>query len=585
MAQFLIPLLIVIPWLSAVLLWFIGDIHEKSEHIIASGTTLLTAILSVLLLTQISDTTYKYLTIGTMLGDLTFSANGMGLILACIANCIGFLTVIFSADYMKKEQSLGRYYAMILLFIGAMSGLVLTSNIFMLFFFWEITALCSYQLISFYNDDPNAVRGGLKALFITQFGGIGLMITALLIYGQTQSFEINDFISAAQNGVIPANILGITGFCLILAATAKSSQFPFFTWLPDAMEAPTPISALIHAATMVNAGVYLLSRFYPAFESVPGWKTTIVVLGIITILISSLMAIFATDLKRVLAYSTISQLGYMFTAIGAGSVLASQYHLLSHAIFKALLFLAAGALIHSAGTRDMSKMGGLFRKVPIISVTFIIGALALAGIPILNGFWSKELILETVHAESSILFYLLMLLSVSLTAIYTLRCVWKVFFGKPRSELHVHDAPLLMAVPLVLLAIGTLLSWLFFAPMNQALAVSLPAYGIAQETLTEMMDKVLSDPLTYVAIAMTMVGILIWIFKNKTKHSDKYLEKIRLISINSFGFEKMNSGIVNGLVAISERVRDIQTGSLNWNIFGMLFGLVAVILILMIGKF
>lgn len=583
MAGILIPFLIFTPWLTAMLVWFIGDKHEEGLHQFASAGAILSAILSLLLLSQIGDSTISFAKIGPLFGNLSFSTDALGIILACIANCIGSLTVIFSAEYMKHEKSLARYYSMVLLFIGAMSGLVLTANIFMIFFFWEITALCSYQLISFYNDDPNAVRGGLKALFITQFGGIGLMVAGLLIFGYTHSFEIGKFIQAAQGGEIPANILGIIGFTLIIAATAKSAQFPFFTWLPDAMEAPTPVSALIHAATMVNAGVYLLCRFFPALEAIPGWKMTILILGLITILVSSLMAIFATDLKRVLAYSTVSQLGYMFAAIGAGSVLACQFHLLSHAIFKALLFLCAGAIIHSCGTRDMYKMGGFFKKIPFISVTFIIGSLALAGIPVLNGFWSKELILESIHSGTPIIIYILMLFSVILTALYTIRCVWLVFFGEPRSDLHVHDAPFLMALPLGILSLGTITSWLVFEPFSRSLSNSLPLYGIPKETLSELVSKIFGDPYTFLALGMVAIGILVWLLRNKLPLHNSITLKIKFISLNSFGFEAINNGVVNGINAASEAIRNIQTGALNWNIFGMLIGLICILIALMIG--
>ena len=219
-------------------------------------------------------------------------------------------------------------------------------------------------------------------------------------------------------------------FSFLIAAAAKSAQFPFHTWLPDAMEAPTPVSALIHAATMVNAGIYLLARFYPAFEAVPGWRTAVILVGLISALIAALSALIATDLKRVLAYSTVSQLGYMVYAIGAGGVLASQFHLLSHAVFKALLFLAAGSVIHSVGTRDLRRMGGLGGRMPFVRNVFIIGALALAGVPILNGFWSKELILEIGLENSPVWMHVSMLVGVGLTAFYTFRMVWLVFFGE-----------------------------------------------------------------------------------------------------------------------------------------------------------
>jgi NADH-quinone oxidoreductase subunit L len=230
---------------------------------------------------------------------------------------------------------------------------------------------------------------------------------------------------------LPAAALSLIAFSFLVAAAAKSAQFPFHTWLPDAMEAPTPVSALIHAATMVNAGIYLLARFYPAFESVPGWAMSVLLVGLISALISAVAALIATDLNRTLAYSTVSQLGYMVYAIGAGGLFASQFHLLSHAVFKALLFLAAGSIIHSVGTRDMRRMGGLGRQMPFVRNVFIIGALALAGVPILNGFWSKELILEVGLEHSPIWAYGLMLLGAGLTAF--IPSVWSGWCSSAQS--------------------------------------------------------------------------------------------------------------------------------------------------------
>lgn len=288
--------------------------------------------------------------LGGIFGDLTFVPDGLGVFLAAVATVIGSLAVIFSVDYMHGEDQLGRYYAMVLLFIGAMAGLVLSGSLLFVFIFWEITALCSYALISFHNDDPKAVAGGIKALIITSLGGIGLLIGALIIYGRLGTYDIGAFTANAHT--LPPAVLGVIAFGFLAAAAAKSAQLPFQTWLPDAMEAPTPVSALIHAATMVNAGVYLLARFFPAFESVPGWTTAVVVVGLLSALLAACMALVANDLKRVLAYSTVSQLGYMVYAIGAGGVFASQFHLLSHAVFKALLFLGAGAVIHAVGTHE-----------------------------------------------------------------------------------------------------------------------------------------------------------------------------------------------------------------------------------------
>ena len=365
---------------------------------------------------------------------------------------------------------------MVLFFIGGMAGLVLTSNLMLMFFFWEITALCSYSLISFNNDDPKAVRGGIKALLITGLGGVGLLLGALLSSTYLGTVDLPVLLTEAHG--LPSGLLAVMGFGFLAAAAAKSAQFPFHTWLPDAMEAPTPISALIHAATMVNAGVYLLARFYPAFEGVPGWKTAVVLVGVITAFIAAWMALTANDLKRVLAYSTISQLGFMVYAVGTGGIFASQFHLLSHSIFKALLFLGAGAVIHAVGTRDMRKMGGLGKKMPFVRAVFMIGAFALAGIPILNGFFSKELILEGGLSHGPAWAFYTMVFVAGMTALYTVRCVYLVFYGKPTAEQHVHKTGTAMKVALLPLAILAFFSWLAAGPLMSLMKTSLPFHEI-----------------------------------------------------------------------------------------------------------
>ncbi len=259
MALIWLSLTIGLPWAGALLIWLLGDRLEKRTHALAVAFSVAAGIASLFLLPFGKERLVFLIPIGGAFGDFTFVLDGLGVFLAAIATVVGSLAVIFSADYMHNEAQLARYYAFVLFFIGGMVGLVLTSNLLLMFFFWEITALCSYALISFHNDDPKAVAGGIKALIITQLGGIGLLAGALLLYAYTGSYDLQAFI--ANPGVLPAGALAWMGFGCLVAAAAKSAQFPFQTWLPDAMEAPTPISALIHAATMVNAGVYLLARF------------------------------------------------------------------------------------------------------------------------------------------------------------------------------------------------------------------------------------------------------------------------------------------------------------------------------------
>ena len=439
MTLWLLLLTMGLPWLGALAVWLLGDRRQHLQQTTAVVFAVGAGLAAVGLLPLASSRVVWRVSLGTVFGDVVFIADGLGVFLAVVATVIGSLAVIFSTEYMRGDAQLGRYYALVLLFIGAMAGLVLTSSLLLLFLFWEITALCSYALISFHNDDPKAVAGGIKALIITSLGGVGLLAGSMIAYTYLGTVDINSFLAQANR--LPPGVLSLIAFGFLAAAAAKSAQVPFHTWLPDAMEAPTPVSALIHAATMVNAGVYLLARFYPAFESVPGWTLAVVAVGLLSALLAAVMALAANDLKRVLAYSTVSQLGYMVYAIGVGGVFASQFHLLSHAVFKALLFLGAGAVIHTVGTRDIRQMGGLGRQMPFVRNAFIIGALALAGLPIANGFWSKELILETGLHEGPAWAYAGMLIGAGLTALYTFRMVWMVFMGEARGKGPAHDAP------------------------------------------------------------------------------------------------------------------------------------------------
>jgi NADH-quinone oxidoreductase subunit L len=577
MAGIFVVLVIALPWLGAVAVWLPGNERSRLQHTLAVLFSVLTAIASIVLLAFASSEPAVHIALGKAFGDLTFVPDGLAVSLTAIAAVVGSLAVIFSVDYMRGDAQLGRYYFLVLFFIGAMTGLVLSGNLLFTFFFWEITALCSYGLISFYNDDPKAVAAGLKALIITQVGGVGLLAGTLIAFVHLGSFQISDLLAKASS--LPATALSLIAFSFLVAAAAKSAQFPFHVWLPDAMEAPTPVSALIHAATMVNAGIYLLARFYPAFESVPGWRTSVLLVGLISAMIAALSALIATDLKRVLAYSTVSQLGYMVYAIGAGGVIASQFHLLSHAVFKALLFLAAGSVIHSVGTRDLRRMGGLGNRMPFVRNVFILGALALAGIPIFNGFWSKELILEVGLAHSPIWVYAIMLIGVGLTAFYTFRMVWLVFFGRERDHLHVHPTGSAMKVSLGILAVGTLITWFFFGGLSGLFSATLPFHELEHETLWEMVTAVSFAPATWFTLLIVAVGLgIAWMRARGFQlfgggWLNPFVE-------SSFGFEFLNRLIVKATYQVAEWFSRTQTGELNWNIFGIISALLAVLIAL-----
>ncbi len=578
MAATLIFLVIGLPWLGTLAVWLAGNSREKLLHGLAVAFGFATAAVSLVLLAFPSAEAVVRLPLGSVLGVLTFVPDGLGLTLTAVAALVGSLAVLFSVDYMRGDPQLSRYYALVLLFIGAMIGLVLSGNLLFTFFFWEITALCSYALISFYNDDPKAVAGGIKALIVTQVGGIGLLAGALVTYANFGTYQISDLLAAAHT--LPPVTLAWIAFGFLLAAAAKSAQFPFHTWLPDAMEAPTPVSALIHAATMVNAGVYLLARFYPAFYAVPGWRLAVTLVGVLSALLAALMALTATDLKRVLAYSTISQLGYMVYAIGVGGVFASQFHLLSHAVFKALLFLAAGAVIHSVGTRDMRRMGGLGARLPLVRNVFVIGALALAGIPIFNGFWSKELILESGLQGGATWAYVAMLIGAGLTALYSVRMVWMVFYGAPREKLPVHEVGIFMRIATIALAAGTCLTWLLAGPLAGLFARSLPYHAIEAMSTYGLLAEVVTAPATWLALVVVAVGLALFGVRNRLVGLVKSAGWFDALGESGFGAEWLNRQVASGVQAAAGVLQKTQTGELNWNILGIVGALLVVLALL-----
>src|SRR6266849_4229601 len=390
-------------------------------------------------------------------------ADGDSTLMLILVALVSFLVQVYSLGYLSDETlpSLGRYYTYQSLFAFSMMGLVLAPNFVQLFICWELVGLCSYLLIGYWYTRPEAARAAVKAFWITKAGDVGMLIGIVLLWGQTGTFDFLDLHLLADAGAIPVGGLGIITFCIYLGASGKSAQFPFHIWLPDAMEGPTPVSALIHAATMVTAGVYLLTRTVWLFRLTPDVMEIVAWNGAFTALLAAVLACVQTDIKRVLAYSTVSQLGYMMAAIGAGFASAGFLHLLTHGIFKALLFLGAGAVIHAVGTNDIFRMGGLARTMPQTAIAFIVGTVSLAGVPFFAGFFSKEEILGAVLAGGFPAPFAMLLLGAFLTAFYMFRVVFITFFGVPAPAAHagahdgaphVHDAPPFMALPLWILA-------------------------------------------------------------------------------------------------------------------------------------
>src|SRR6266498_3785254 len=319
-------------------------------------------------------------------------------IMLILVALISFLVQVYSLGYLSDEAapSLGRYYVYQSLFAFSMMGLVLAPNFVQLFICWELVGLCSYLLIGYWYEKPEAARAAVKAFWITKAGDVGMLLGIVLLWRLAGSFDFVDLAAMARAGTLPVAGLSLITFGIYMGAAGKSAQFPLHVWLPDAMEGPTPVSALIHAATMVTAGVYLLTRTVWLFQLTPGVLALVGWVGAFTALLAATLACVQSDIKRVLAYSTVSQLGYMMAAIGAGFAGAGFLHLLTHGVFKALLFLAAGAVIHAVGTNDIFAMGGLARRMPQTLVVFLVGTLSLAGIPFFAGFFSKEEVLAAV---------------------------------------------------------------------------------------------------------------------------------------------------------------------------------------------
>ena len=470
---------------------------------------------------------------------------------------ISFLVQLYSVGYLADETpaSLGRYFAYQSLFAFSMMGLVLAPNFVQLFIFWELVGLCSYLLIGYWYQKPEAARAAVKAFWITKAGDVGLLIGIVLLWRRAGTFDFAELFQLVQTDALPLGgpglvPLGIITFCIYLGAVGKSAQFPLHVWLPDAMEGPTPVSALIHAATMVTAGVYLLFRTSWLFALTPGVLELVGWVGAFTALLAATLACVQSDIKRVLAYSTVSQLGYMMAAIGAGFAVAGFHHLLTHGVFKALLFLGAGAVIHAVGSNDIFTMGGLWRKMPQTFIVFLVGTLSLAGIPAFGGFFSKEQILGAVFEGGLTAPLAMLVLTAFLTAFYMFRVVFIAFFGAAapaahggghgHEDGHAHDAPLVMAIPLWVLALLALAVGVMIIP-HPAAEVESPHW------------------LAFLAIGVALAGIgLAWLtYGAKVVDAERLSSAfgpIRAAAERRYWLDDLFGGIYRGVILALSRL-------------------------------
>jgi NADH-quinone oxidoreductase subunit L len=393
-----------------------------------------------------------------VLADVGLRVDGASASMLVVVTLVALMVQVFSLGYMHDEEppAFGRYFAYHALFLFSMNVLVIAPNLLQLFAGWELVGVTSYLLIGFYFKKPSAARAAVKAFWVTKFADMGLLFGLLVLYVASGSFGWDAHLEPAT-----ATLVTLLFF---FAVVGKSAQFPLHVWLPDAMEGPTPVSALLHAATMVAAGVYLVVRANPLFEQSEFTRTVMLYLGAGTALFAALLALVQTDIKKVLAYSTCSQLGYMVSALGAGSMVGGFWHLTTHAFFKALLFLAAGSAIHAVHSNEIGDMGGLLKKMPLTGGAFIIGSLALAGFPGFSGFFSKDMVLEAVEHAGKVPFALLVA-TAFLTAFYMGRVVFVAFFRAPSARAaHAHEPPWSMRLPLVVLAMLSVFGGAFTTP-------------------------------------------------------------------------------------------------------------------------
>jgi proton-translocating NADH-quinone oxidoreductase chain L len=506
---------------------------------------------------------YPWFEAGTVNVGVTLRADALSAIMCVTVTFIGTLIILYSIGYMHDDPGYPRFFAEVAFFLFSMCGLVLANNFFLLYACWEGVGVSSYLLIGFWFTRPAAAAAARKAFLVTRIGDVGMFIGILVLWSHFgYSVNYDDVFAAAGSSGQPGLI---TLVCLLLfcGAVGKSGQFPLHVWLPDAMEGPTPVSALIHAATMVTAGVYLVARCMPLFAASPDAQLVVAGIGGFTALLAALIALTQNDLKRVLAYSTISQLGYMFMALGSGvksenlvalGAVAAIFHLFTHAFFKALLFLSAGSVMHAmGGVIDMRRFSGLRRVLPTTHWTFLCGAAALSGVPLLSGFWSKDEILTTaLHASHAHWIYTLVflagLITAGLTAFYTFRAYFLTFWGEERipeeAGHHAHESPPVMVVPLMILALGAVFIGFLVEPLTHSFSHFLEGKWLERAGVPPLAEHGFNWPLVLGASLFALGGIAVawWMYVRQPGTADRVAASVPVayeLSRNRFYLDEL----------------------------------------------
>ena len=517
-----------VPFAAAVVILSLGKSRRKSAAVLAIGGQIVVLAISIVAFLPTLQThgfravqNFTWFTFGEQTLRLGFVLDPLAVAMLVMISLVSLCIFVFSVGYMADDKNFTRFFAYLSFFSGAMLGVVIANSLLLLFMFWELVGLASYLLIGFWIERPSAAAAAKKAFITTRIGDMGFFLGMLWLYNRSGTLLFYDGGRGCLEGAglallgASATFIALLIFC---GAVGKSGQFPLHIWLPDAMEGPTPVSALIHAATMVAAGVFLVARVYPLFSlgainGVTSSLTVVVWIGVTTALMAALIAIAQADIKRILAYSTVSQLGLMMVSLGVGGVAAGIMHLLAHGFFKALLFLGSGSVIHGChGEQDIRKMGGLRRLMPVTFGTYAIGMMALSGVPLFfSGGWTKEEILHaTAHWPRSHVPYYLMLAGVVLTALYMTRQMIYVFFGNRRSAAeHAHESPRVMTMPLIVLAIGTVF-------LSVLLTTAWPwLHGYLRGEPVHFDIAHLIQPMLFISLVLVSAGIAlgIWFYR------------------------------------------------------------------------
>lgn len=618
-------LLLVFPLTGFLITGLFQSILNKSlSGIIASGMIFINFILAVVLFTHITSSgqtievpLFDWIRFADVNIPFALTVDRLSALMLLIINGVGLLIHIYSIGYMKEDEGVNRFFAYLNLFVFFMLILVLGSNYLMLFIGWEGVGLSSYLLIGFWFKDHANNNAAKKAFIMNRIGDLGFLIGTFVMFFTFKTLSISEI--ASQASAFPVGditLLTIT-LCLFIGAMGKSAQIPLFTWLPDAMAGPTPVSALIHAATMVTAGIYLVARSSVLFVLSPVTMNVILIVGTATALIGGLIAIYQNDIKKILAYSTVSQLGFLFMALGLSSFSGAMFHLTTHAFFKALLFLAAGSVIHAlSGEQDIRNMGGLRRKIPFTFALFIIGTIAISGIPPFAGFFSKEAILTAAYEHGTVMGLVATFISL-LTTIYMFRLLFVVFY-KPESAAlkanhHVHESPKVMLYPMVVLAVLSVVGGFVEFPKlfseNQAFSNYLNPVFEKAGALVPAGEHALSHntELLILIIPLLIIATLIFVaFKAFTKDKElneaKGIQKVfagkfyfdeiydslfvkSIGSLSLFFREILDQVIINNVVNtignstlfIGKRLRRLQSGNVGFYLFIMVFSVVAIL--------